>query len=58
MPRYEVVRDIPDDLTPRQHRHPDQPAKGFAYATDALNWCITPPRDLGGEWYIQPIEGT
>ncbi len=51
--RYEVVRGDGGSI----QRHPDQPANGFGSATDASLWCETPPRDLGGEWYIRPVEG-
>ena len=56
MTRYEIVRDIPVDWgAVVTTRHPEQPEDGFPTALDALNWCVTPPRDLGGEWYIQPM---
>lgn len=56
MTRYEIVRDISDELGVIVQRHPEQPEDGFLKALDALNWCVTPPRDLGGEWYIRPME--
>ena len=49
--RYEVVRGDGGSI----HRHPDQPANGFGSATEASLWCET--RDLGGEWWIRPVEG-
>jgi hypothetical protein len=57
--RYEVVRDSVDTRAPYHIvvRHPEQPSEGFASATEASLWCETPPRQLGGEWYIRPVEG-
>jgi hypothetical protein len=56
--RYEIVRDIPDDWgAVVVQRHPEQPSEGFASATEASLWCETAPRQLGGEWYIRPVEG-
>ena len=60
MSRYEIVRDMskgPQDALSNYERHPEQPENGFASATEASLWCDTPPRDLGGEWYIRPVEG-
>ena len=51
--RYEVVRGDGGSI----QRHPDQPANGFGSAMEASLWCETPPRDLGGEWWIRPVEG-
>ncbi len=56
MRRYEIVRDIPDDWgVVVTTRHPEQPTEGFASHLEALEWCLTPPRDLGDMWYIQPM---
>ncbi len=56
MTRYEIVRDIPDDWGAIiVQRHPEQPENGFASATEASLWCETPPRFLGGDWYIRPV---
>jgi hypothetical protein len=62
--RYEIVRDTPREAwfingewVGAVQRHPEQPSEGFASATEASLWCETPPRQLGGEWYIRPVEG-
>ena len=55
--RYEIVREIPDDWgAVVVQRHPEQPEDGFGTATEASVWCVTSPRDLGGEWYIRPMD--
>ena len=59
--RYEIVRDVRDYRAPLlvlQQVHPEQPADGFATAMEANVWSDTPPRQLGGEWYIRPVEDT
>jgi hypothetical protein len=60
MSRYEIVRKVvfAGNGFDVIQRHPDQPANGFGSAMEASLWCETPPRDLGGEWYIRPVEGT
>jgi hypothetical protein len=55
--RYEIVRDLRHGRYTITERHPEQPSDGFASATEASLWCDTPPRQLGGEWYIRPVEG-
>lgn len=57
MSRYEVIRWCskgPQDGLPNYERHPDQPADGFQYATEANLWAIE--RDLGSDWRIWPID--
>ena len=62
MTRYEIVRDfvlseiVGISREVATQRHPEQPENGFASATEASLWCDTPPRQLGGEWYIRPVE--
>lgn len=56
-PRYEIVRHASVGSTePLQNteRHPDQPAIGFAWASEANLWAIA--QHLDGDWFIRPIE--
>lgn len=58
MTRYEIVREIPDDWgAVVVQRHPEQPEDGFGTAVEASVWCDAYPRQLGGDWYIRPVDG-